>query len=135
MVWDPHLTKDIKLIEDVQKFALRVCSKFWSADYESLLRSCNLPSLCDRGKLLKLCVLFNILTNRIIYPNKPFERLTAYYPNRRANTVQLSVPFARTNNFKNSFFPSTTALWNSLNCDIGSVNSLASFKHAVIKLL
>ncbi len=26
-VWDPFLAKDIKAIEDVQKFALRVCTK------------------------------------------------------------------------------------------------------------
>ena len=83
----------------------------------------------------QFCQLFNILTDRVTYPDKPFERITTLYPNRHVNTTQLSVPFTRTNNFKNSFFPSTTALWNSLNCDISPINSLASFKHALIKNL
>ena len=135
VVWDPHLAKDIKLIEDVQKFALRVCSKTWNADYESLLKSCNLPSLSDRRKFQKLCQLYNILTDRVTYPDKPLERIATLYPNRHANTIQLSVPFARTNNFKNSFFPSTATLWNSLNCDISPINSLASFRHALNKHL
>ena len=26
-LWDPYLQKDIKLLEGVQKFALRICSK------------------------------------------------------------------------------------------------------------
>ena len=132
VIWDPHLAKDIKMLEDVQKFALRVCSKNWNATYESLLESYNLPSLSDRRKFLKLCLLFNILTDRAIYPNKPFEKITTHYPSRHVNSLQLSVPFARTNNFKNSFFPSVTAIWNALNFDTSSINSLASFKHALI---
>ena len=47
--------------------------------------------------------------------------------------TQLSVPFARTNNFKNSYFSSTTALWNSLNFDTSCISSLISFKHALSK--
>ena len=42
--WDPHLAKDVKLI-DVQKFALRVCSKSWNSNYESLLSYCRVPTL------------------------------------------------------------------------------------------
>ena len=33
-VWDPHLHKDINLLEKSQKFALRVCTRNWSASYE-----------------------------------------------------------------------------------------------------
>ena len=32
-VWDPHLDKDIKLIEKVQDFASRVCLKQWNSSY------------------------------------------------------------------------------------------------------
>ena len=98
-VWDPYLVKDVKLIEDVQKFALRVCSKSWNSNYKSLLSYCRVPSLSNRRKVLKLCLLFNIMTGRVVYPNKPFERAIAHYPNRHANATQLSVLFARTNNF------------------------------------
>ena len=43
-VWNPHLLKDINKIENVQKFALRLCVKQWSQDYESLLSICDLPT-------------------------------------------------------------------------------------------
>ena len=36
-VWSPHLAKDIKLLEDTQKFALKVCTKKWDENYETLL--------------------------------------------------------------------------------------------------
>ena len=44
-VWNPHLLKDINKIENVQKFALRLCVKQWSQDYESLPSICDLPTL------------------------------------------------------------------------------------------
>ena len=109
----------------------------WNSNYESLLSYCHVPTLTNRRKVLKLCLLFNIMTGRVVYPNKPFERPIAHYPNRHANATQLSVPFARTNSFKNSYFPSTTALWNSLNFDTSCImiSSLTSFKHALFKEL
>ena len=59
--WDPFLKKDIELIEDVQKFALRVCLKSWSATYAELLEQSNLPSLQTRRQHAKFCNLFKII--------------------------------------------------------------------------
>ena len=36
-VWDPHLAKDKKTLEDVQKFGLRLASHRWDASYNELL--------------------------------------------------------------------------------------------------
>ena len=46
-VWDPHQLGLIKCLENVQKFALKVCMKSWNIDYESMLTSCNLTSLAS----------------------------------------------------------------------------------------
>ena len=46
--WDPFLKKDIKLIKDVQKFALRICTKSWYASYSRLLETSHLPSMKTR---------------------------------------------------------------------------------------
>ena len=47
-VWDPYLKRDIDLLESVQKFALRVCSKQWNASYLAL---CNtLPLLQEDSR-------------------------------------------------------------------------------------
>ena len=42
-VWHPP--KYIKKLESVQKFALRLCTKQWNLDYESLLMICNILTL------------------------------------------------------------------------------------------
>jgi len=94
-------------IENVQKFALRVCSKSWNTDHNSLLDTLNIIStLSARRTSLKLCLLFKMLTGRVDYPFCPFTHRHTPYANRHLNTAQLTVPHARTNQFKYSFFPS-----------------------------
>ena len=44
-VWSPHLVKDITSLENVQKFALRMCHKNWDAGYQELLDLSTLPTL------------------------------------------------------------------------------------------
>ena len=79
-------------IENVQKFALRVCSKSWSSDYATLLDTLSIPTLSDRRDTLKLCLLFNILTDRVTYPSCPTMLKHTPYANQHTNTVQLVVP-------------------------------------------
>ena len=79
MVWDPHFTKDIKSLEEVQKFdKLRVSSQ--------LMQPACTTIYIERRKILKLCLLFIILTGRVIYPSLPFER-TSIYPNRQYSAI------------------------------------------------
>ena len=47
-VWDPFLRKDIELLEGVQKFGLKVCTKSWNCSYEELLDQSRLPTLQSR---------------------------------------------------------------------------------------
>ena len=60
IVWNPHLQKDIPKIEQIQKFASRVCSRKWSANYDSLLNVIHSSTVYGRRKFLKLCTLFCI---------------------------------------------------------------------------
>ena len=69
--WDPFLKKDIDLIENVQKFALKVCTKSWDASYSSLLEVTRLPSLQTRRTHAKLCNLFKIINGLTFYPDPP----------------------------------------------------------------
>ncbi len=54
--------KDIKSLEDIQKFALKVCTKKWDENYtkNTLLTMCNLSTLADRRKTIRLCLLFKM---------------------------------------------------------------------------
>jgi len=52
------LNSNIKLLESVQKFASKVCTKQWREPYNSLWTSLKLPLLKERRAVLKLSVLY-----------------------------------------------------------------------------
>ena len=71
-VWDPHLEKDIKALESVQKFAAKMCSKTWQrSSYSEQLCALNLSTLKERWDYLKLCFLYKILNNLVFFPKSP----------------------------------------------------------------
>ena len=76
------LTNNTQMLENVQKFALRICSKPWNSDYDTLLGTLNIPTLSNRRKTLKLCLLFNILAGTVAYPSCPItiKNSHSYHP-------------------------------------------------------
>ena len=60
-VWDPHQKTNSHKIEKVQKFALKICTKLWNRDYDSLLDTVDLPSLSTRRLYLKLSYLYQVI--------------------------------------------------------------------------
>ena len=60
-VWDPNLQKDKRLLENVQKFALRICAKQWDLGYDTLMINFNVPSLQNRKLYDKLCTIYKIV--------------------------------------------------------------------------
>ena len=132
-VWNPHLLKDINKIENVQKFALRLCVKQWSQDYESLLSICDLPTLATRRKYLGLCTMYKIINGHVFFPPQVFApRVT---PLRPAQQMLFCQPFARTNSFQHSFVPHACSLWNNMSLSLRSADSISTFKPHVIKWL
>ena len=97
VVWDPHLFKDKTAIENVHKFALRVCSKQWRASYESLLTTFHGFSMSERS-------IFNMVKGNILLPSFPLQPKNILYAVRYANQHQLTLPLYHTNSFKHSFF-------------------------------
>ena len=67
-VWDLPLVKDQEVLESVQKFALRLCCKKWSAAYLQLLDSTGLTTLSAERKIAKLCFLYTIVNNLTSFP-------------------------------------------------------------------
>ena len=134
VVWDPHLLKDKTGIENVHKFALRVCSKQWRASYESLLTTFHAFSMSERRVQLKLLALFNIVKGNILLPPSPLQPRNIPYAIRYANQHQLTLPLYHTNSFKHSFFPSAITCWNDLPFDTTELSSLAMFKRLIMQL-
>ena len=132
--WDPHLKKDITLLEDVQKFALKVCTKSWDQDYNTLLAKSCLPSLQTRRHQAKLCNLYNIINELTYFPNAPIFRRDQYYATRSSRD-RLFVPIpSHSNQHSSSFFPSTINAWNSLPSDVQTMPSSTGFKRALKSL-
>ena len=51
-VWDPHQQGHINSLERVQKLALKMCTKDWNTDYNSLMETCNVPAYTGLLKTL-----------------------------------------------------------------------------------
>ena len=130
-VWDPHQQGLINSLERVQKFALKVCTKHWSSEYESLLQACNLPTLASRRHYLKLGLLYQIVNGHLNFPVAPIVPRNLSRCLRNTSTLALERPVTHTNAYQSSFFPHTIALWNSLPPSAQNCRSFHSFKQSV----
>jgi len=113
-VWNPwlHMHKDIKLLENVEKFAFRMITKRWDCGYQELLDMVALPSQETRLQS-SLCMLHKIDHNLCYFPS----HIITPRPNVSQSTdrrLLLHQPFACTNTFMHSFVPRSVRVWNSL---------------------
>ena len=81
-VWDPYHKTEIEAIESVQKFALKMCLKSWSSNYEQLLLEARLPTLKVRRSALSLGHLYKIINKLTYYPEPPIIQRKIPYRNR-----------------------------------------------------
>ena len=78
-VWDPFLHKYIELLESVQKFSIRVCTKHWRGPHNHLCNFLKLPLLKDRRKKLKLTMVYKclnglmVMSSNIFFPSELFK--------------------------------------------------------------
>ena len=70
-VWDPHLLKDVDLLESVQKFALKDCCKQWSSLYQDLLNISKLSSLQARREVARLGFMYKLVHNLVDFLMHP----------------------------------------------------------------
>ena len=134
-VWDPPLLKDQQALEKVQKFALRMCYKRWSATYPELLGISKLPTLSVERLYSKLCHLYKIKNHLTAFPNILEDMPAPPMHLRNRHNQSLFVPYARTNYFLHSFIPSACRTWNSLPSFIVQSATLQSFKRHIQQFL
>ena len=105
-VWNPYKAGDVRLIEGVQKFALRMCTKNWNESYETLLEMCQLQSHEDLRIFIDMSTAFKIVHNMMCFPPDIFY---PYHTNQRitrststlaqAPHLHLQYIFTHTNQF------------------------------------
>ena len=131
-VWNPYLEKDIQCIENVQKFALRICAKDYTVSYVHLLDVFLLPSLKNRRLYLSLCSFYSIVNGLAHFPKCTAILTTHPMCSSRSHSPHMyMIPFARCNAFKYSFFCTVIRLWNCLPHEAHSCSNLLEFKRYI----
>ena len=128
-VWDPHLQKDIDTLEKTQKRAARRISNNYSCQTSAsgLVNNIGLEKLHVRRKKDKLRTMFKI-KHKEVAVNIPESLDNKNQRTTRNNHhMILNVPFAKSNVYKNSFFPSTARIWNSLPVECVESNNIEQF--------
>ena len=120
--------KIFKKKEQIQKRAARFITNEYShlTRVTPIVKSLNLETLEDRRSKSKVVIIQKALNSNLeIEPNKnllqPSDKNTFF------------IPYARTNAYKYSFFPSGIRAWNGLPDQTRKTNNLTSFK-TLIKL-
>ena len=102
-VWSPSLKGDIDIVETVQKYALRVCTKSWDLSYDDLLNATSVSPLHQRRIIACLCHLYKILNGLTEFPNAPVQSKNFPYNSRLGSSSYLNVPKFRTFSHGHSF--------------------------------
>jgi len=132
-VWSPHLVNDIHKLESVQKFALRMTSREWSAPYEDLCIQFNLPTLATRRKnaMLIFCYKYINFINHV--PLSIFPRKVRINP-RLDHSLALYRFRVRTTRRLNFLTYAVIDIWNRLPQSVVDATSLLSFKTLIRRL-
>ena len=133
-VWNPYLLKDIQKLETVQKFALRMYLKRWSSSYGELLSESDIPRFVDRRRLLCLMYhdFYKAINGHITTPDNIIVTCHCSYNTRSSSQTTYHQPFDHSNMFRNSFFPSTISLWNTLPDSVTGTHSVLLLKRALL---
>jgi len=118
----------VKHFEYVWKFALRVCSKSWSCDHITLL-----DSLSNRREPWNCVCCYRQICTPFL-PIRNFKHTP--YASHHRNTVQLVVPQAHCNQFKDLFVLLATERWKTFSTLIKMASIYTSFQtHHCVKFI
>ena len=132
-LWDGCTETDALKLERVQLTAARIITgAMLTTSNEKLYEETGLVTLAKRRETFKLTQMYKINNN--LAPNY-LSNISPFGENfeRQRNTRQTGLPLFRTRTalFENSFFPSTTRLWNELPLDVRNLKSLTEFKKSI----
>jgi hypothetical protein len=154
IIWDPHLQGDIDRLERVQRSAARFIKKDYRSREEgcvtSMLKDLELPPLQDRRRHQRLTFLYKVVEGHVPAINiehylksqrvKRTIRAKQFEDYTHNNIVLKSVNnnskcfdsiFAKSDNFKQSYFPRTVLDWNKLCDSVVEADTIQCFKTLV----
>lgn len=135
-IWDPHLVKEVNLLERVQRRAARfvLCEYKRTASVTNLLSKLNWQNLQNRRCQARLVLLYKVFNKLVsgITPNK----LETNTNRTRAGLSKCSFKIipTKTTTYKHSFYPRTIRDWNNLPENTRNSEKITSFKSNIMKL-
>ena len=68
------MRKEVKMIADVENFAMRMITRRWDTGYQELLNLVNVPSLESRRLHSSMCTLYKIVHGLCFFPRTLYYR-------------------------------------------------------------
>ena len=135
-VWDPHYQTDIQYLEKIQKRGARFATNNFCMEHgnsEKNLKNLGWNTLEERRLQLKLTTFKKAHLNLL---ELPLENLQPKTRRTRQGGDGLSYqrPFSPVNSYMNSFFPTTTQIWNFLPAETRSCSDINAFNSEIKKL-
>ena len=103
---------------------------FRGTSREKLYAELGLESLAD---IRRMCFFYKIINNYT--PQYLRNYITFQENNNLRNRIPIKLMFARTERFRNSFFPYCISQWNTLDSHIRELPSISTFKRALLNFL
>ena len=133
-IWDNCTEGEASLLESIQYECARVLTgAIEGTSARALMNELAWESLSTRRKMHKLFYMFKIF--RCISPAYLVELLPDTVDKRTCRSLRsgenLTLFSCCTEKFKQSFFPSTVKLWNSLQTELRTSASLSAFKKGI----
>ena len=138
VVWCPHTSGDIKLLESLQNRAAHwICGSRWSPPTNSWTISSsvccsqlNLPTLKSRRHYLSVSFLNDIYHHRTSIKFNCHCKFNSVL-STRSHHLSISPPQSTINSRRYSFFVNTVFLWNSVPLHILNDPNPKSFRHSL----
>ena len=131
VLWDNCPAVLANELENVHLEALRIITgSVRGTSHEKLYKESGFVPLTTRRGRHKLMIFFKIVNGLLpIYLNAYLPPLISEInPFHRRRPLERHIPGFRTELYRNSFFPSTTLLWNNLPDNVKIITSISSFK-------
>ena len=131
VIWDNCTQYQTLALEEIQLDAIRtIIGSVRGTSHELLYRESVFVRLQERRKRHKLILYFKYVNNLLPdHLNEKFPRLVSETnPYHRRRPLERNRIHGNTELYKNSYFPSTTVLWNSIPDEIKVLTSISAFK-------
>ena len=130
-IWNPYHKLQIQEVEKVQRTAARWTCRRWrnTSSVGDMLDELEWPSLEARREQSSLTFFYKIHSGTVsLDKNKYLTPAPNLQRTRASHDLQYTIYFAYSDALKNSFFPRTIPLWNSLPSSVVSSKTIEEFK-------